>query len=391
MSTLMSRPVSRRTILAGAAVAGLAAPLPLAAQALREITVGTTPPSAASWPTFAAEELGYFKRYRLDPKIINIGSVASIVQQAIAGSIDFGEMSSAAIVEAVKNGATVRYFCESTSTPPYAFLAQKEYKRYADLKGKTVIIGGPADITIIFTEKMFASGGLKLSDVDFTYAGATVDRYAALKSGSVAAAILFPPFAFRAANEGYNVLGTLTAVLPEFPFGVGPRPTIRPSPSRHSDRLGQGYLRAQRWITDPVNRARAIEILARRTNSSPEDAAQSYDLFVKAKVFTSRGVIQPRRFQLVIDALANIKILTPPLPPPTAFFDNRYAERRAQLAGELKDPELARRCEQFRPRVDGDAVDGLGGVDRDVAVADVVEHQFRIASCAVGRGRIRRA
>jgi NitT/TauT family transport system substrate-binding protein len=338
MIKLISRPVSRRTILAGAAAAGLAAPLPAAAQVLREITVGTTPPTAASWPTLVAEELGYFKRYRLDPKFIFIGSVASIAQQAIAGSIDFGEMSSAAVVEAVKNGANLRYFCESTSTPPYAFLAQKEYKKYTDLKGKLVIIGGPADITVIFTEKMFASGGLKMSDVDFTYAGATTDRYAALKSGSVAAAILFPPLAFRAADEGYSVLGQLASVLPEFPFGgfVSTDKYAQAHPDVLTD-FAKAHMRGQRWINDPANRTRAIEILVKRSNVSLEDAGKTYDLFTRSKVFAGVGVIQPRRFQLVLDALANLKIITPPLPAPTAFFDNRYAEEAgAQLRREPK-------------------------------------------------------
>jgi NitT/TauT family transport system substrate-binding protein len=309
------------------------------AQASREITVGLVSLTASSWPTLVADELGFFKRYRIEPKFIVVGSAAGTAQQAIAGSIDIAEISSTSIVEANQNGATLRYFCERMSTPPYTFVAQKQYKRYADLKGKTVMIGGPADITVIFTEKMFASGGLKMSDVDFTYAGGTPERYAALKSGSIAATILFPPFDYRAADEGYPILGTLTAVLPAFPF-VGWAATDKYAQS-HSDVMvdfTKGYLRGVRWLNDPANRTKALEILIKRTNTQQVDAEKTYDIMVgKNKAFPSTGVTPPKMFATVVDALAQIKILTAPLPPASNFYDNRYVDQaNAQLNREPK-------------------------------------------------------
>jgi NitT/TauT family transport system substrate-binding protein len=309
-------------------------------QAMREVAVGLTSPTAAEWPTYVADELGFFKRYNLDLKFIVVGSVAATAQQMVAGSLDLGEISSTQIVEAVQGGAALRYFCERMTTPPYSMLAQKQYKKYADLKGKMLIIGGPSDITVIFTEKMLASGGLKMTDVDFTYAGGTADRYAALKSGSVAAAILFPPFDFRAADEGYTNLGSLAKVMPPFPF-VGWAATDKYAQA-HPDVLTdftKGYLRGVRWLSDPANRARAIEILIKRTNTQPVDAAKSYDVLVANNhVFPSTGITAPKTFATVLDALAQIKILSPPLPPPTNFFDNRYAtQANAQLAREPKN------------------------------------------------------
>jgi NitT/TauT family transport system substrate-binding protein len=333
--------VSRRalTLSLGAAGFALAARSRASSQALRPIGVGKTPPSASGWPTYVALELGFFKRYGLDPTLVIVNSVAGIAQQVLAGSLDLAEVSSTQVVEAVQHGATMRYLCESISTPPYSFLAQKQYKRYADLKGKTIIIGGPADITVVFTQKMLASGGLKMTDVDFTYAGATSDRYAALKSGSVAAAILFPPFAFRAADEGYSLLGTLTSVMPPFPFGgwVATDAYRQSHPDIMID-YAKGYLRAVRWLIDPANRARAVEVLVKQANVSADDAAKSYDLLVvQSKAFSPTGIIAPRSFATVIDALAEIKLIAPPLPNPAMFYDNRFVtQANAQLAREPK-------------------------------------------------------
>jgi ABC-type nitrate/sulfonate/bicarbonate transport system substrate-binding protein len=329
---------SRRSALAAGAAAVLV-PTIVRAQTLRKAAVGVTPPSASGWPYYVSQELGFFKRYNLDLTFVTVESVAGIVQQTVANSLDIGEISSAAVVEAVQHGATTRYVCEAISTPPYAFLAQKQYKRYADLKGKTLIIGGPADITVVFTERMLAAGGLKMSDVDFTYAGATSDRYAALKSGSVAAAILFPPFSFRAADEGFTVLGNTTDVMPPFPFGgwVATDGYGQAHPDILLDFI-KGYLRGARWLGDPANRARAVEMLAKNTNLSPDFAQKSYDLLVvKAKAFPPSGIIAPQSFATVVDALAKIKIISPPLPSPTMFYDNRFVtQANAQLSREPK-------------------------------------------------------
>jgi len=334
--------MNRRTLAAGLAAGAL---LPVLArgralaQARRQLAAGRLSPTAADWPTLVAEELGYFGRYGLDVGFVAVGSVAAVAQQIVAGSLDVGEVSSTQLVEAAQGGAKMRYFCQRTSTPPYSFVAQSQYKKYADLKGKLLIIGGPTDITYIFAEKMLATGGLKMSDVDFTYAGGTAERYAALKSGSVAAAILFPPFDFRAVSEGDNRLGRLSDAMPPFPFdGWAVTDAFMQG---HRDLLvdfTKSYLRGVRFVNDPANRSRAIEILVKRTNAGADDASKTYDTLIgNGTIFVPSGVIAPRVFATVIDALAQLKVLNPPLPPPGNFFDNAIVQRaNAELAREPK-------------------------------------------------------
>jgi len=332
--------VRRRDLLIATLLAPLAAGTTrvVRAQTLRTVSLGLISPTAAMWPTFVGQELDVYKRYGLDPNFIFVGSVANCAQQLVAGGLDLGEVSSTQVIEATQGGGALRYVLEETDNPKYTFLAQKQYKKYADLKGKLVIIGGVNDITVIFTRKMFASGGLKFEDVDFTYAGGTADRYAALKSGSVAAAILAPPFSFRAASEGYTVLGTLSDVMPSFPF-VGWAATDAYTRA-HPDvviAFIKAQLRATRWLTDPANRTKVIDILVKRSNASPDDAAKSYTEFVTGKSFSANGQTTPKTFATVLDALAQLKVLTPPLPPPTNFFDNRFVDRAtAELAREPK-------------------------------------------------------
>ncbi len=63
-----------------------------------------------------------------------------------------------------------------------------------------ISVGGAKDITRVYAERMLAAHGLKPSDYDFIYAGATTARAQALLSGAVDAAILLPPANFQIQN-----------------------------------------------------------------------------------------------------------------------------------------------------------------------------------------------
>ena len=67
-------------------------------------------------------------------------------------------------------------------------------KSIAELRGKTISIGGPKDITRIYIERMFAPNGLKEGDTDFVFAGSTGARSSALQTGAIAATLLTVPF-----------------------------------------------------------------------------------------------------------------------------------------------------------------------------------------------------
>lgn len=318
--------VKRATWVAGLTAASFAtASVPVRAQAAT-VTVGQNAPSSASWPMMIAQQLGFFQRYGIDVEIYVLTSTAAAAQQAIVGAIDLGVVSSSQLLEAAQGGAPLKVYCAQMGTPAYALVAQKSIKRYADLKGKTIVVGGINDATRIFAERMIASGGLKPQDYDEVYAGATTDRYAALKSGSVAAAILFPPWDFRAADEGYVILGTLPPVMPDFPYtGYVGRADLAAKRPDALAAFAKGYLRAVRWLNDPANRTRAVGILADGTKASIGDSQKTYDEVVaKGKAFPPDGKMTAKMLQTVVDTLVQLNIVKPPLPPLEGMLDNRF-------------------------------------------------------------------
>jgi NitT/TauT family transport system substrate-binding protein len=314
-----------------------ALPAPAQGPALQSLDVGLTAKTATDWPLYVSDTLGFFKRYGVSPNFIVVGSAAGNAQQLAAGSLPIGETSSTQIIEAIQGGAPITYVDNQVITPPYSLMAKKEIKTLAQLKGKLIIIGGVNDITHVFLDAMLKPTGLKPEDYTLTYAGATNERYAALKSGSVDAAMLFPPLDFLAASEGYSNLGNVQSVLPSFPFdGFAVNSKWAQTHSAILVAFLKGYLRGLRWLYDPANKAQAVAILAAATNTNPDNGAKSYDeFFVRLNAFSHDGRSNPAAFQKVLNALASMNVLDAPLPPPAKFYDNRYIDQaNAELARE---------------------------------------------------------
>lgn len=337
MTNALNHTISRGTACAavGGALLAAARPERLSAQPLQSVAVGLIGRTASQWPWYIGDQLGYFKKYGVATSLIVVDSVASCAQQLTAGSLNVGELSSTQVVEAAKGGAPIKYVINDIVTPPYWLIAKSNVRSIADLKGKTIIIGGVNDITHIFLDAMTKAAGLRPDDYTLTFAGATNVRYAALKSGSVDAAILLPPFSFVALSDGYVDLGSVLKYFGAFPFvGIGANTNWAQSHQTTLVALTKGFLESLRWLNDPRNRSRAVALLMSTTNIDATNAGKTYDaLITQLHSFSRSGLTSIDDFNKVVAALVSLKQIEPPPPVATQFYDNRYVQQAtAQLS-----------------------------------------------------------
>lgn len=291
--------------------------------------MGALGPSAASWPFMICAELGFYKRYGLDVHEVLVTSTAAAAQLLIAKGCDFADLSVTQVVEAVLGGADIKIYAGSINTPPYSLVVQKNVTKASDLKGKLIVVGGVNDATRIFAERILEAGGVKPDSYTETYAGATTDRYAALASGSVAGAILFPPWDFRAVDAGFNVIGTVPETMPPFPYtGLSARGDFAQANPDAMLAMMKARTRAVRWLYHPANRGHAIDILASRTKTTAQNAERTYDeLIAKYRSFAPDGTLSVKSVGVVVGMLADLHLVQPPLPPGSQFFDNRFIDQ----------------------------------------------------------------
>lgn len=170
--------MNRAAWLAGGGSAALAASARSAAvgQTLRDVTMTNLAPSATSYPALIAAELGFYKRYGLNYNEVKISSTAAGAQLLIAKGCDFTGMSVTQLIESVQGGAPIKAVVAVSTTAPYTLVGGKGIKKASDVVGKSICVGGVNDFTRIFAERILEAGGVKPSQYDETYAGATTDR-----------------------------------------------------------------------------------------------------------------------------------------------------------------------------------------------------------------------
>src|SRR5262249_2874976 len=188
------------------------------AKAQTQIVEGFVSHGALQWPEYIASEFGWFKENGVSLDMIVVGGGAA--QQLAAGALNIGYSGFPDFIRATNQGAPIKIVINGVSAPPYGVYAKPAIKKISDLKGKIISIGGSKDVTLIYMESFLSAGGVTAKDVDFHYAKATPDRLAALVSGGVDAAILYPPAGFRAAAQGFTYLGEIDDHLKGFPFAV---------------------------------------------------------------------------------------------------------------------------------------------------------------------------
>ncbi len=261
--------------------------------------------SAAHWPMQVAIEEGFFAKRGISADLVYAPSNAGVVQQLAAGSIDIAYSAGLADpIRAVAQGAPVALVRIEAQASPYALLANPKIPSIAALAGKTITVGGAKDITRTYLDRMLSAAGVKPASVDFIYAGATSARMAALTSGAVDAALISPPFLFKAEQSGYRNLGYAVDTATDLPFsGTAVNSAWA---NAHLDLLRRyldAYGEAVDWLAQDANRAEAVRVLVKDSKSDPTEAEQTYDLFRKLHLFAPPGPLQPARLTALVDVL----------------------------------------------------------------------------------------
>src|SRR6266516_1613698 len=264
--------------------------------------------SSTHWPIYIGLTKGYFAAEDLKLDLVFIQSSAGLVQQLTAGSLDLALSTGLADpIRAIDKGSPIAIVRIEMQAPPYALLAKPAIKRWPELKGKTISIGGPKDITRIYLERMAAPNGLKAGDYDTVFAGATSARFSALQSGAVDAAILLPPFNFYAESAGFTNLGLTIDYAKELPFtGTVVGRALASARKAVLDKVLLVNSKSMAWFSDPANRTEAIKIMVEASKLKEEDVAKSYDFLHENQFFEKTGMVSKTKMDVLRNALKSL-------------------------------------------------------------------------------------
>jgi len=292
----------------GAALAGAIVALAPVAKA-ETVTVGLVGAvSSTHWPVYIGLTKGYYAAEDLKLDLVFIQSSAALVQQLTAGSLDIALSTGLADpIRAIDKGGAIAISRYEIQAPPYSLMAKPTIKTWADLKGKIISIGGPKDITRIYLERMAIPNGIKPSDYDTVFAGATTARFSALTGGAVDAAILLPPFNFFAEAAGFTNLGNTVDYAKDLPFaGAVVGRSWAASHKATFDKILKIHNMSLAWFADPKNRDEAIKMMVVESKAKEDVVAKSYDFYQKNEFFDVSGKISRSKMTALLKVLKEL-------------------------------------------------------------------------------------
>lgn len=169
--------------------------------------------------------------------------------------------------------------------------------KIADLRGKRLVVDAPDTAYALQAIKILANQGL-IAGRDYTIdaVGRGELRLKAMAaSRQAAAAVLNPPYSFTAEDMGLKSLGNTVELLGPYQAGGGfVRRAWAASNRATLERYLAGYILSLRWVLDPANRSRCVELLAENMDVSESIAARSYTTLVDPRLgFTVDAALEP--------------------------------------------------------------------------------------------------
>lgn len=299
----MPRPIlSLRAALLGLLLA-LCAAAPQQARAADKVIAGSLGGQAPLWAIYVGVHKGFYSAEGLDLELNFAQSGAAVTQQLTGGSLDVAlSVGATDPIHAIDKGAALAVVRIVGNAAPYVLIGKAGLKSIADLKGKTISVGSPNDITTAYFVRMMAANGLKKGDYELISAGVAAARFAALKAGVADAAVVLPPLNFVAERTGFVTLGYAADYVKDLPFtAMAVRRDWAKAHGPVVNRVLAATDKSVAWLNDPAHRADAVELLVSAARASKDDAEASYDFLKRIQYFEPGSQVSRRKLQNLID------------------------------------------------------------------------------------------
>ena len=191
-------------------------------RAADEIKLGVLSTAGDHWPRWVAWEQNYFKEQNLEVREFQTDSIAKAVQALSANSTDLMfPANTEGLITAITKGAPMKIVAGNFTKALYDLITGPKYKKVEDLKGTTMGVINLESGSTVLLQKILLAHGLKYpGDYDILTVGGTPARYAAVKKGAVAAAMVTIPTSYEAREDGLNVVANIASYLPDYQFTV---------------------------------------------------------------------------------------------------------------------------------------------------------------------------
>jgi len=281
---------------------------------------------------WAAWRLKYFEREGLDAEVVLMRGTAPAVQAMIGGSISAALVANDGPIAAVEQGMDI-VMVAASSKLTHMLIGAKNYRTWEDLRGSTIGSSTLTSGTAFVLRRALKVKGLEYPrDYKLLNVGGTTSAFAAMSAGQISAAMLAVPNAFQAQEAGFNVIGRVADVIPNYLLSAY---SVRRSWAEKNRALVVRFLkavvRAKKWFEQ--DRKAATEFLAKEFQLSPSLAEKGLDYYLANQTWPAELEIEMEGLRTVIDIYAEQTGMKGPIPSPEKYVDQSYLRQALKELG----------------------------------------------------------
>jgi ABC-type nitrate/sulfonate/bicarbonate transport system substrate-binding protein len=243
------------------------------ARGLERIRMGLSVRNVVFLPYYYAQEKRIFEKHGLHAELIQMRSDLQVVG-LVSGEIDFTPVIGPAMF-AIANGMPLKALAVLYKAPLFSLVSPATLPNIKGLEGRQVAVSRIGSDSHRYGVMMMENSGVDPKKITFIQTGSTTVSLAAVQQGSVAAAVLSPPFTGDMAEKGYKILARTRSLI-ELPWMglVTSRQKIEKQPE-----LVKRVLRSVRDSTADIrrNKAGVVAYIEKSFKVTPSVAAEAYE------------------------------------------------------------------------------------------------------------------
>ena len=313
-------------------VVGLLLPSWVIGQERVKFPVGVSSKVLGYGTLWATWRRGYFEREGLDVDVVLMRGTAPAVQALIANSISAALLANDGPITAVEQGADL-VMVASGSKLTHMLMGAKNYKSYEDLRGSTIGSSTLTSGTTFVLRRALKLKGLEYPrDYKLLSVGGTTQAFLAMNAGQTAASMMAVPYSFQAQDMGFNLIGRMVDVFPNYLLSAF---SVRRSWAEKNRALVVRFLkavvRAKKWFEQ--DRKAAVEFLAKEFQLTPALAERGLDYYLAAPAWHPELEIEMDGLKTVVDIYVEQANLKGPVPNPEKYVDQSYLRQALKEIG----------------------------------------------------------
>lgn len=269
-----------------------------------------------------SRDKGYYRDEGLDVELILMS--APIASRALlSGDVDVATVGGAGLPP-VLSGAPLRFIFTTYNRPMFWLFGKAEIRSVKELKGKRVGVSGIGSGPDSLLREALRRNALEGRDVAILSLGVMPTIYSGLQSGVVDAAMLSPPFTFRAEEDGFRELIAFPKQdLVEMQGSI----LIKESFLQSDPATLEKFIRAtyKGFLYIKQNRSGTIPILGRYLQVKEELAAKAYEQVVRPAMTQDGTLNEEMQKKAVENVLKRLDLKE--APPLSRIFDFSIARK----------------------------------------------------------------